>query len=86
MDLKRIFSGRVVGLIVFILAVLLLGAMFNVKLEGMEEGAVAVNPVVAKKEEQKEEMLPGVQKDGMENMLGQFFGGNAKATSGTVSA
>ena len=83
MDLKRIFSGRVVGLIVFILAVLLLGAMFNVKLEGMEEGA-DVNPA-AKKEEQNE-MLPGVQKDGMENMLGQFFGGNAKATSGTVSA
>ena len=85
MDLKRIFSGRVVGLIVFILAVLLLGAMFNVKLEGMEEGNVAVTPVASKKEEQNE-MLPAMQKDGMENMLGQFFGGNAKATSGTVSA
>lgn len=36
MDLKRIFSGRVVGLMVFILAVLFLGAMFNVNLEGMD--------------------------------------------------
>jgi hypothetical protein len=36
MDLKRIFSGRVVGLLVFILAVLFLGAAFNVNLEGMD--------------------------------------------------
>ena len=37
MDLKKIFSGRVIGLIVFIFVVLFLGAAFNVKLEGMEE-------------------------------------------------
>ena len=78
MDLKRIFSGRVVGLIVFILAVLLLGAMFNVKLEGMEEGA-AVNM-----EEKKKDMLSDMQKDGMENMLGSFFGGNTDTKSATV--
>lgn len=39
MDLRKIFSGRVIGLIVFIFVVLFLGAAFNVKLEGMKEGA-----------------------------------------------
>ena len=87
MDLKRIFSGRVVGLIVFILAVLLLGAMFNVKLEGMEEGTGPVGsdhvpatvPV-----DKKEKMMDTPVTVGVENMFGQIFGGNSKTESYTV--
>jgi len=37
MDLKRIFSARVIGLIVLILVVLFLGAVGNMNLEGMED-------------------------------------------------
>lgn len=37
MDLKRVFSGRVLGLVGFILVVLFIGTAFNVKLEGMDD-------------------------------------------------
>jgi hypothetical protein len=84
MDLKRIFSGRVVGLIVFILAVLLLGAMFNVKLEGMEEGAGPVAPVSVGPAEKEKEMMTDPKRDGMESMMNTFFGGNSKTESSTV--
>jgi hypothetical protein len=83
MDLKRIFSGRVVGLIVFILAVLLLGAMFNVKLEGMEEGG-PVAPVQVESVEKKEKMMDTPVTEGVEDMFGKLFGGNSKTTSATV--
>lgn len=34
MDLSKIFSGRVIGLILFILVVLFVGSAFNANLEG----------------------------------------------------
>ena len=37
MDLKRIFSGRVIGLIAFIVVVLFLGAVGNMSLEGLAD-------------------------------------------------
>jgi hypothetical protein len=36
MDLSKIFSGRVIGLILFIFVVLFVGSAFNANLEGLE--------------------------------------------------
>jgi hypothetical protein len=59
MDLKKIFSARVIGLIVLILVVLFIGAAFNANLEGMTETIVegkTPNPV-------KEKMTPDPKKE-----------------------
>lgn len=55
MDLKRIFSARVIGLIVLILVVLFLGAAFNANLEGLE------NPPVKDGNTKKDEKSPSVE-------------------------
>ena len=52
MDLKRIFSGRVIGLIAFIVVVLFLGAVGNMSLEGLADKEpsdknAAANPITA---------------------------------------
>jgi len=55
MDLKKIFSARVIGLIVLILVVLFIGAAFNANLEGME----VEEPAVPRGHEKKEQMVDG---------------------------
>ena len=54
MDLKRIFSVRVIGLIVLILVVLFIGAAFNANLEGMQEGGEEAVPAPAVGQPKKE--------------------------------
>lgn len=61
MDLKRIFSGRVIGLVVLILVVLFLGTAFNANLEGMQEGTEPVLPASGKPNKEEETMVDGAK-------------------------